>query len=132
VKSRTLLSNIVALGELSDVEAEKTLRAAHPHGRGFYSAKDLTWVVTGVKFPSDKLGEAQSRIRTGVSTYWTALVAGYCNLVDGESHGDIAIMAKGKNQRFAVAVRDGLDLFLFLTICRSPSGDVYVNFPRDQ
>jgi len=32
---------------------------------------------------------------------------------------------------YAVAVRDGQDLFLFLSICRGPQGDVYVNFPRD-
>lgn len=34
-------------------------------------------------------------------------------------------------RRFAVAVRDGTDLFLYLTICRGKAGDVYVNFPRD-
>jgi hypothetical protein len=32
---------------------------------------------------------------------------------------------------YAVAVRDGPDLFLFLSICRGASGDVYVNYPRD-
>lgn len=31
----------------------------------------------------------------------------------------------------AVAVRDGAELFLVLSICRSPQSDVYVNFPRD-
>jgi hypothetical protein len=30
-------------------------------------------------------------------------------------------------RNYAVAVRDGVDLFLFLTITRSMSGDVYVN-----
>ena len=34
-------------------------------------------------------------------------------------------------RKYAVAVRDGKDLFLFLSICRAPQGDVYVNFPRD-
>lgn len=33
---------------------------------------------------------------------------------------------------YAISVRDGDDLFLVLTIRRSPQGDVYVNFPRDQ
>lgn len=37
----------------------------------------------------------------------------------------------GLKRCFAVAVRDGSDLFLFLSVCRTPSGDVYVNFPRD-
>jgi hypothetical protein len=36
-----------------------------------------------------------------------------------------------QKRTFAVAVRDGADLFLVLTICRGPQGDVYVNFPRD-
>jgi hypothetical protein len=37
----------------------------------------------------------------------------------------------GFKRCFAVAVRDGSDLFLFLSVCRAQSGDVYVNFPRD-
>lgn len=38
-----------------------------------------------------------------------------------------------QNQKhmFAVAVRDGADVFLVLSICGGPQGDVYVNFPRD-
>ncbi len=42
-------------------------------------------------------------------------------------------MSGGTDQKrtIAVVVRDGSDLFLFLTICRSETGDVYVNFPRD-
>lgn len=38
-----------------------------------------------------------------------------------------------QNQKrvFAVAVRDGVDLMLILSICRGPEGDVYVNFPRE-
>ena len=32
---------------------------------------------------------------------------------------------------FAIAVRDGADLFLVLRIHRGPKGDVYVNWPRD-
>jgi len=32
---------------------------------------------------------------------------------------------------YAVAVRDNKQLFLFLSICRTPQGDVYVNFPRN-
>jgi hypothetical protein len=35
----------------------------------------------------------------------------------------------GKN--LAVAVRDGADLFVVITINRGPEGDVYVNWPRD-
>ena len=31
---------------------------------------------------------------------------------------------------FAIAVRDGTDLFLILSIRRGPKGDVYVNWPR--
>ncbi len=43
-------------------------------------------------------------------------------------------MSKQANQKkiYAVAVRDGKELFLFLSICRSSKGDVYVNFPRDE
>lgn len=38
-----------------------------------------------------------------------------------------------QNQKrvFGVAVRDGADLMLVLSICRGPEGDVYVNFPRE-
>lgn len=32
---------------------------------------------------------------------------------------------------YAIAVRDCEDLKLFLSVCRAPQGDVYVNFPRD-
>lgn len=32
---------------------------------------------------------------------------------------------------YAVAVRDSVDLILFLSVCRAPQGDVYINFPRD-
>lgn len=32
---------------------------------------------------------------------------------------------------YAIAVRDGKELFLFLSICRDQQGNVYVNFPRD-
>ncbi len=35
----------------------------------------------------------------------------------------------GKRTQFAVAVRDGNDLFLWLQIRRSPAGDVYVAIP---
>jgi len=35
-----------------------------------------------------------------------------------------------QKRMFALAVRDGADLFLFGSICRGPKGDVYVNFPR--
>jgi hypothetical protein len=39
----------------------------------------------------------------------------------------------GKGQRtYAVAVGDGVELFLFLTIARSPPGDVYVNILHKQ
>jgi hypothetical protein len=31
-----------------------------------------------------------------------------------------------------IAARDGADLFLVLSVCRGPKGDVYVNFHRDQ
>jgi hypothetical protein len=35
-----------------------------------------------------------------------------------------------KDRHIAIAVRDGADLFVFLTIRRGPEGDVYVNNPR--
>ncbi|HLD63536.1 MAG TPA: hypothetical protein VI913_01435 [Candidatus Peribacteraceae bacterium] len=38
---------------------------------------------------------------------------------------------QNKNYQIAVAVRDACDLLVILTVCRSPQGDVYVNFPRD-
>ena len=37
-----------------------------------------------------------------------------------------------KQKCYAVAVRDNAHLFLFITVCRGSSGDVYVNFPREQ
>jgi hypothetical protein len=43
-------------------------------------------------------------------------------------------MAQGlqnKNYQIAIAVRDASELLVILTVCRSPQGDVYVNFPRD-
>lgn len=39
---------------------------------------------------------------------------------------------QNQKRMYAVAVRDGEEPFLFLSICRGPQGDVYVNFPRDQ
>jgi hypothetical protein len=36
-----------------------------------------------------------------------------------------------KLKQYAIAVRDGKNLLLHLTVCRSASGDVYVNVPRD-
>jgi hypothetical protein len=38
---------------------------------------------------------------------------------------------QNQKRMFAVAVRNGADLFLILSICRGPQGDVYVNFPRE-
>jgi len=38
---------------------------------------------------------------------------------------------RNQKRMFAVAVRDGADLSLVLSVCRAPQGDVYVNFPRD-
>ncbi len=39
--------------------------------------------------------------------------------------------AQSQKRMYAVAVRDGGDLLLCLSICRAPQGDVYVNIPRD-
>lgn len=38
---------------------------------------------------------------------------------------------QSQKRMYAVAVRDGDDLLLCFRICRSPKGDVYVEFPRD-
>jgi hypothetical protein len=35
------------------------------------------------------------------------------------------------NHCIGIAARDGSDLFLVLSVCRGPKGDVYVNFHRD-
>jgi hypothetical protein len=40
-------------------------------------------------------------------------------------------VSRNQKRMYAIAVRDGNELFLFLSICRAPQGDVYVNFPRD-
>ena len=37
---------------------------------------------------------------------------------------------QNQKREYAVAVRNGENLFLFLSICRAPQGDVYVNWPR--
>ena len=48
-----------------------------------------------------------------------------------EGHQMTGPASQNQDSKYAVAVRDGEDLLLFLSICRGPQGDVYVNFPRD-
>jgi hypothetical protein len=43
----------------------------------------------------------------------------------------MAVFSSDSNRTYAIAVRSDLELFLFLDICRTPQGDVYVNVPRD-
>ena len=39
---------------------------------------------------------------------------------------------KCQKRMYAITVRNGKDIILFLSICRGTNGDVYVNFPRDK
>jgi hypothetical protein len=79
--------------------------------------RDCCWEPVTFRLPVC-LSDTSSRVSAGI---W-------------RQHGDNLMTGQtNQNQKrmFAVAVRDGADLFLVLSICRGPQGDVYVNFPRD-